>query len=69
MPDNQATNCFIDTNIWLYAFIEGDDTTKSGIARTLIQQSEPVVSAQVIKELGLKPRPLGRLCAKLKVAG
>jgi predicted nucleic acid-binding protein len=51
MPDNQATNCFIDTNIWLYAFIEGDDTTKSGIARTLIQQSEPVVSAQVINEV------------------
>jgi len=51
MPDNQATNCFIDTNIWLYAFIEADDTTKSGIARTLIQESEPVVSAQVINEV------------------
>jgi predicted nucleic acid-binding protein len=52
MPDNQATNnCFIDTNIWLYAFIEADDTTKSGIARTLIQESDPVVSVQVINEV------------------
>jgi len=51
MPDNQATNCFIDTNIWLYAFIEADDTTKSGIARTLIQESEPAVNAQVINKV------------------
>jgi len=52
MPDNQAiNNCFIDTNIWLYAFIEADDTTKSGIARTLIQESDPVVSVQVINEV------------------
>jgi len=51
MPDNQATVCFIDTNIWLYAFIEADDTTKSAIARTLIQESEPVISTQVINEV------------------
>jgi predicted nucleic acid-binding protein len=51
MPDNQATTCFIDTNIWLYAFIETDDTTKSATARTLIQESEPVVSTQVINEV------------------
>ena len=51
MPDNQATTCFIDTNIWLYAFIETDDTTKSATARTLIQESEPIVSTQVINEV------------------
>ncbi len=51
MPDNQAINCFIDTNIWLYAFIETDDTTKSIIARTLIRESEVVVSVQVINEV------------------
>ena len=51
MPDNQATTCFIDTNIWLYAFIETDDTTKSATARTVIQESEPVVSTQVINEV------------------
>lgn len=51
MPDNQVAPCFIDTNIWLYAFIETDDTTKSATARTLIQESEPVVSTQVINEV------------------
>jgi predicted nucleic acid-binding protein len=51
MPDNQRTICFIDTNIWLYAFIEADDTAKSALARTLIQESEPVVSTQVINEV------------------
>ncbi|RME57415.1 PIN domain-containing protein, partial [Candidatus Parcubacteria bacterium] len=51
MPDNQATVCFIDTNIWLYAFIEADDATKSAIAGRLIQESEPVISTQVINEV------------------
>jgi len=51
MPDNQITNCFIDTNIWLYALVETDDTTKSVIARTLIRESEAVVSVQVINEV------------------
>ncbi len=36
MPDSQATTCFIDANIWLYAFIETDEATKSATARTLI---------------------------------
>lgn len=55
MLDNQTVTCFVDTNIWLYAFIEADDetgnTTKSAIARALIQKSEPVVSTQVINEV------------------
>ncbi|GIX47879.1 MAG: twitching motility protein PilT [Candidatus Tectimicrobiota bacterium] len=55
MPDNQAVACFFDTNIWLYAFIEAgdgtDETTKSAIARTLIQNSEPVISTQIINEV------------------
>lgn len=50
MPDNQALACLIDTNIWLYAFVETDEA-KSAQARTLIQKSEPVVSTQVINEV------------------
>jgi predicted nucleic acid-binding protein len=49
MPDNQA--CFIDTNIWLYAFIEAGDAAKSAVARAIIRQSEPVVSAQIVNEV------------------
>lgn len=51
MPDNPTTTCFIDTNIWLYAFIESDEATKSAQARTLILKNEPVVSTQVINEV------------------
>jgi predicted nucleic acid-binding protein len=31
---------FLDTNIWLYAFIASQDTTKSKIAKELIRRSE-----------------------------
>ncbi len=55
MLDDYGRVCFIDTNIWLYAFIEVDDGTgdvvKSAIARALIQKSEPVISTQVINEV------------------
>ncbi|MCX7838063.1 MAG: PIN domain-containing protein [Anaerolineae bacterium] len=51
MPDNQTSACFIDTNIWLYAFIETSETTKSARARTLIQENDPIVSTQVINEV------------------
>lgn len=43
--------CFIDTNVWLYAFIQTQDQGKSAIARTIIQSSEIVISAQVISEV------------------
>jgi len=51
MPDNPVTTCFIDTNIWLYAFIETDDSVKCATARTLIQETEPVLSTQVLNEV------------------
>jgi predicted nucleic acid-binding protein len=51
MPDDVPATCFIDTNIWLYAFIEGDDSAKSVAARALIQETEPVLSTQVINEV------------------
>ncbi len=51
MPDNQLSACFIDTNIWLYAFIEGDDPAKSATARRLIHEVDPIVSTQVINEV------------------
>jgi len=51
MPDNQVTTCFIDTNIWLYAFVEADDSVKSATARALIQETRPVLSTQVINEM------------------
>ena len=43
--------CFIDTNIWLYAFIPSQDPDKSVKAKTLIQQSEIIISSQVVNEV------------------
>jgi predicted nucleic acid-binding protein len=41
--------CFIDTNVWLYAFTD-DDTLKKEVAQALIKASQPVISVQVINE-------------------
>lgn len=43
--------CFIDTNIWLYAFIESQDKDKSALAKQVIQQNNIVISTQVINEI------------------
>lgn len=43
--------CFVDANIWLYAFIESQDKGKSALAKQVIQNNEIVVSTQVINEV------------------
>jgi len=48
MPENKA--CFIDTNVWLYAFIT-EDEPKTKKAQAIIKGCEPVVSTQVINEV------------------
>jgi len=51
-PETGPESCFVDTNIWLYAFIEGDDRRKSARAKALIEASRAVgVSTQVINEV------------------
>lgn len=50
-PETGAENCFIDTNIWLYAFIVGDDPEKATRAKALIETRSAIfVSTQVINE-------------------
>jgi predicted nucleic acid-binding protein len=51
MSASPANTSFIDTNIWLYAFVEEDDAAKSDMARQLLQSVQPVVSTQVINEV------------------
>lgn len=48
---SQSKPCFVDTNIWLYAFIASQDLSKSEIAKDLIQQGAIVISPQVINEV------------------
>jgi predicted nucleic acid-binding protein len=50
LEENQ-NRCFIDTNIWLYAFIQIDDERKSIAAKSVIQKPDVVVSIQVINEV------------------
>jgi predicted nucleic acid-binding protein len=47
---NQAP-CFIDTNIFLYAFIESQSEEKSVVAGKLIQNKAISISTQVINEV------------------
>lgn len=44
-------NCFIDSNVWLYVFIEDQGEDKAEEAKTLIQESDPAVSTQIINEV------------------
>jgi predicted nucleic acid-binding protein len=48
MPETEA--CFIDTNIWLYAFTN-ENADKKEVAQALIKSSQPVISVQVINEI------------------
>ena len=42
---------FIDTNIWLYSFIQSQDIEKHKIARVIIKECEIVISTQIINEM------------------
>jgi predicted nucleic acid-binding protein len=55
MSETEAASSlyFVDTNIWLYALIAGQDAAKSARARQLLQKDATrlVVSSQVINEV------------------
>lgn len=53
MPDKVKQSCFVDTNVWLYAFVEAGDVNKSALARKLLQEIEPFISSQVINEVSV----------------
>jgi predicted nucleic acid-binding protein len=46
-----GSKCFIDTNVWLYAFIRSDDAGKHVAAKGLVETVKIVTSFQVINEL------------------
>ncbi len=51
MPESSLVSCFIDTNVWLYAFVESQDEDKARIAKELIENNQPAISAQVVNEV------------------
>jgi len=42
---------FIDTNIWLYSFIQGQNSEKNKIAKTIVKENEIVISTQIVNEI------------------
>jgi len=46
----QKARCFIDTNIWLYAFIETDNVEKTEMAKSVIQENDVFITSQIINE-------------------
>jgi predicted nucleic acid-binding protein len=46
------TCCFVDSNVWLYAFIEGGDAGKSTRARSIVQAHDAMVSTQACRWRG-----------------
>lgn len=51
--ESEGKLCFIDSNIWLYAFIESQSPDKSDAARSVIKSNDVVISTQVINEVGI----------------
>lgn len=50
---SSLTICFVDSNIWLYSFIETlnkEDKRKRKIAKKIILENEVIISTQVINE-------------------
>lgn len=47
MNDAESGLCFIDSNVWLYAFIQTQAQDKTVKAKTLVQNSQVVISSQV----------------------
>ena len=45
------STCFIDTNIWLYSFIQSQNTQKTEIAGAIISECEIAISTQIINEM------------------
>lgn len=50
---SESERCFVDSNIWLFAFIAGQDTSKSQIAQNLLRdkQDDIIISSQVVNEV------------------
>jgi predicted nucleic acid-binding protein len=43
--------CFVDTNVWLYAFIASQDQSKSAAAANLISRESIAINTQVVNEV------------------
>ena len=69
MPGEASALCFLDSNIWLYAFVDQGEPRKQVAAKQLIRQTAPVVSTQIVNEVcynlirkaGFSQQQIGRM--------
>ena len=52
MPVNnvKTQRCFVDTNVWLYAFITTSESQKLETAKAVVKRRDLVISTQVVNE-------------------
>ena len=51
MCAENSSPCLLDSNIWLYAFVEQGEPQKQAAAKQLLEQPAVVVSTQIINEV------------------
>lgn len=51
MNESVEKFCFIDSNIWLYSFVESQNAQKTYIAKSIVRNENIVISVQVINEV------------------
>ena len=51
--ETSQKSCFVDSNVWLYILLPGQDNAKANIAKQLVREKEAniVVSTQVVNEV------------------
>jgi predicted nucleic acid-binding protein len=50
---NPDSCCFVDTNIWFYAFIQTEDEEKCKKAKDIVSHNEVIISTQIINEMSV----------------
>ncbi len=67
--DEPGALCFVDSNVWLYAFIPSQDEAKAAVAGDLLRSREIVVSTQVVNEVCVNLIRKAKMAAQIEVPG
>ena len=53
MKDKPYDNsrCFVDTNVWLYSFIQSQDADKSLASKAILKGNDIIISTQIVNEM------------------
>lgn len=48
-----GAKCFVDTNIWIYAFVQTQDPEKTRISSAIISNCDCIISTQIVNEISI----------------